>query len=804
MKKYITPILLFILFSLSIFTNAEVVSISKDNQTSLHVASIITDKTSYNAGETVNGSFVLENHSQFAVTGLMFQLLIGTDYVEIAPGIKSSSNILDFSPRQGDISIAKDKSVSIPFKYIIPAFVGGDELAIHIDIYTQSGQLITWGDSDYFNIKKGGEGIMINSAAVVLSNGESFGLGDGPTIYKDKDPKSASIVLSVTNPNDTSITIIPQINLYKQSDMLEIQESKGTSFDLKAKETKQVAIPLPTALYKPGIYLTDIILKDSSGRQLESFVEARYIVGGNIATVQSISVDKEILNNNELFALDALLTGTAPDMSEIRSGKPSSTDSEEKGTVTVNIYNEKNQLVASVKDTFLISGNTVLKKYIKSSASAQALRVSVTVHNDLGELILDYKKNLSADYDIKAAEFEKNHTRPLNKLLFATLLLIIGVIIFFMMKKNRASNAGMMGLFILISAMTLFTPTNARAADSLAITLSPASPYDWQVLNPGQAFYTTGSVWYTACTNAASNIRVNVSSSWGEVHRLGVIDTAGGLNLKDHGFYPHNTTFVAGPFYAPTTPGSYWLLYQGINTDTVYGGQVVDNKWVHIVVPEPPVPPVLTYDGICGSANGVGTSAQPSTNLCSSGTASSVTTQNGKWSWSCTGTNVSGANNISSCLASKTNGDNTGGGITGGGSSSCASGKYCDGVCLLSGETCTADFVPNPNIKLDNEGPVSLKTLVPSPLIGNKGYSCVIDWSDDVFKSYDNYTRCTFTTPLNTINFSPASTTAPTSQTIYDVQVDTLTKMSCVQIDGTATASKEAICRVNWSAVEVN
>jgi hypothetical protein len=802
MKKVITSILLSTLFLLPVFVSAEDLPTNKDNPTSLHIADIVTDKEAYNAGDVVNGSFTLENHSQFAVTGLMFQLLIGADYLEIAPDLRSATKILDFSPRQGNISIPKGKSVNVPFKYTIPAFVGGNELAVHFDIYTQSGQLITWADSKYFSIKKGAAGIVINSAAVVLSNGETFGLGEGPTIYENKDPKTASLSLSVTNPNDTSVAITPQINLYKQSDMLEIQNGKGTPFDLKAKETRQVSIPLLTASYKPGVYLTDIILKDSNDRQLGSFVEARYIIGGSIATVQNISVDKEILGDNEIFVLDALLTGTAPDMSEIRKGRPSSSDSDKKGTVTVNIYNEKNELVTSINDTFLISGNTVLKRYIKSSAPAQALRASVMVYNDLGELILDYKKNLSADYDNKAAESTKKHTSLFSKLFSVILLLIIGLIVLIMMKKSKASGVGMTVLFMLVSAMTLFSPTNVHAADSLAITLSPASPYNWQVVNPGQAFYATGSVWYTACTNAASNIRVNVSSSWGETHRLGVIDTAGGLGLRDHGFYPHNTTFAAGPFYAPTTPGSYWLLYQGINTDTVYGGQVVDNRWISIVVPEPPVPPVLTYDGVCGSANGTGKSTKPSTNLCSSGAASTVGTQNGKWSWSCTGTNVNGSNNVSSCLASKTDGDNTGGGN--GNNNSCASGKYCDGVCLLSGETCTDNFTPNPNIELENEGPVSLKSLNPSPSLGNKGYSCVIDWSSDVFKSYDNYTRCTITSGNQSVSFIPASTTSPTSFTVSNLQVDTSTKMMCTQVDGTATASKEAICRVNWSAVEVN
>jgi hypothetical protein len=55
-------------------------------------------------------------------------------------------------------------------------------------------------------------------------------------------------------------------------------------------------------------------------------------------------------------------------------------------------------------------------------------------------------------------------------------------------------------------------------------------------------------------------------------------------------------------------------------------------------------------DGICGSSNNSSVSAAPSTNLCSSGSASTVG-GSGPWSWSCSGSNGGGS---AACVASKT------------------------------------------------------------------------------------------------------------------------------------------------------
>ncbi len=197
------------------------------------------------------------------------------------------------------------------------------------------------------------------------------------------------------------------------------------------------------------------------------------------------------------------------------------------------------------------------------------------------------------------------------------------------------------------------------------------------------------------------------------------------------------------------------------------------------------------------------------------------------YSWECTGWNGSSFSTTANCSVSW-NPDpvpaqpscnsaapsatvTTSGGMTG-----CQPGMYyCEikqkcipnnqscGICV-AGKNCSDLFVPNPNIQLEKEGSVSLKELKATPSIGNSGYSCVIDWSKDTFKSYDNYTKCTFTSNSISFDFIPASTTSPNSYTLNDVKTDTVSKMNCMQTNDFVTDTVDVVCRVNWVAEEVN
>ena len=123
-----------------------------------------------------------------------------------------------------------------------------------------------------------------------------------------------------------------------------------------------------------------------------------------------------------------------------------------------------------------------------------------------------------------------------------------------------------------------------------------------------------------------------------------------------------------------TGPCSYKSWNAGDGLQTVYTGSTgncTPTQWnfyaiLSTTVTAPPPP----TNGQCGSANGVAVSQAPTSNLCSAGSATSVSGM-GPWTWSCTGSNGGSPASCAAPLQQSSGGgggSGSGGGGTGGGS----------------------------------------------------------------------------------------------------------------------------------------
>jgi hypothetical protein len=838
-KSMLKKFFLFVLILISSFTpsHATVVpegSTSPDNMPtavmpSLSVDKVVLGKTSFSDGDFIEGSFIVTNHSDFSLSNTSYRILVGSNYAEFG-NLKVSNSILDASSIQilGNLAINESKKVN--FKYQIPSGINGSKLAVDINVYSDNSIILTKGSSDYITINGTPASVVFSNAQVKLSTGKLFGLSDGPIIYKDKDPKNASVIVSVNNSTKEEIILTPEISVYNQSNQSLKITSKAKDLKIDAGKKTTQTIDLPNMSYDPGVYFAEITLFDKSHKQIGSKIGARYIIDGDIANIHTLKTDKTVLSKGELFRLNYTISGKPfdisaliePDSKNDKVEKP--TEQKKEGKLVIQIFNELGEIVAVQDEPFSLQGDTIGDVELSAINSAKSIRANVMITNKDGILFLNKDIELSGDYDkISFEEISKIKLIKYISLFLLAVFIVVGIIFI----RKRKVNAGVLGLFIILVVLpiplitngwvlTARTPPHAlnmygQLVDG-APNVSVGAPYDNQTFYEGQSYHFWGYLYYIACSNSVQNVRIQATESvTGQYLDFLVLHRN---QLGGEAVWYENTQFQSPAINVGTKAGAHLLRFRALNAN----GGLFDSTWGYVpynVICNPGrivdssgncsnPPPVVTTDGLCGTADGRGSLTSPTTNLCSRGTASAVTTQNGKWSWSCTGTNTNGAGNIKSCLATKDPSVCIGtcGGILP--DDVCESGIYCDGVCQASGQTCTPAFVPNPNIELENEGPVSLKTLNPSPSLGNKGYSCVIDWGSDVFKSYDNYTRCTITSGGQSLSFIPASTTSPTSFTVSNIQVDSSAKMTCTQVDGTATASKEAICRVNWSAQEVN
>jgi hypothetical protein len=182
-------------------------------------------------------------------------------------------------------------------------------------------------------------------------------------------------------------------------------------------------------------------------------------------------------------------------------------------------------------------------------------------------------------------------------------------------------------------------------------------------------------------------------------------------------------------------------------------------------------------DGVCGSANGTTVSSAPTTNLCSVGTASTVT-GSGPWSWTCTGT---GGGTIASCAALKSG--------SSGGDDGDGSGGVVNGQCVVGGQY--VSIPTNPYLCLRG-------TASPSPV--NGGVNGPWTWS--CLGSGTGHTdalNCSATKIVSGIDSRfNCSNLSMTNPAVSPVNVNNTTTWTVTPLSSCPTCSKV------WSVVDNN
>jgi hypothetical protein len=141
----------------------------------------------------------------------------------------------------------------------------------------------------------------------------------------------------------------------------------------------------------------------------------------------------------------------------------------------------------------------------------------------------------------------------------------------------------------------------------------------------------TASGWQTVALSPPVSITANTTY-------IASYHTAG--HYSDDQYY-FSTQYVNGSLTAPANAGVYKYSTISVFPNLVWNAS---NYWVDVVVASSGG---TVVNGSCGSSNGGSFYTAPTTNLCSAGTASSVTGA-GPWNWSCAG---SGGGTTAQCSA---------------------------------------------------------------------------------------------------------------------------------------------------------
>jgi hypothetical protein len=196
---------------------------------------------------------------------------------------------------------------------------------------------------------------------------------------------------------------------------------------------------------------------------------------------------------------------------------------------------------------------------------------------------------------------------------------------------------------------TATTPANANEPDSSSVELGVKFTSSVSGTVSAIRFYKgaqntgthTVSLWSSGGTKLATAASTSeTASGWQTVTLSAPVSiTAGTTYVASYhtpGYYADNLNYFTpaysnSPLSAPIGAGVY-----AYGTTSAFPNSTWNNSnyWVDIVFN----PASVAVNGACGSSNGADLTSAPTTNLCTTGTASAVS-GSGPWAWSCAGSN---------------------------------------------------------------------------------------------------------------------------------------------------------------------
>ena len=596
-RKIITASLLLITMFFAGSASAQTASgggVNKNPLPEIYVQDLRLERSSYEPGEEVRGTFVIWNYSGFDASGIKYLVSLMGDYKSSGVALKEYDTV----ESEPIFLSAKEKKV-INFSYRLPKMATGERMAITIQAILPSGLPRGWADAP---ISLRGEAAKLEVVSAFIRVGEKdFALGVGPTIAGPKGV--ADLVVTLSNKSATPLDTNP--NLKVGSTSLPLEPIK-----LKAGETRSLRFSLPTFGYSPAVYEGELRFLSSQGIQQTILLPFRYIVGGNMVRIHSLSASQNSnLQAGQTVALTFGYSGTPYDI--VLKKAPTSTTT---NILKIELFNERNRSIGSLEEEMDFNvGNSKTTKIVVSD-SARTFRAVLTVRDKTGQELARYESNLSP---LPASWWS---TLKLSDLIILFVIVLLVAFLFFRRLYRRPQTIAKVGLLVLLIVPALFLAKQAEAFDvvedstkgyKMAVFVSSPSP----TMTPDQEFFVQFNLTAEACVNQAPSFWLHLIYDPQTASNREALKTEFKTNsftltensrvnctalspttsskcsekISDHSLRTFNNVTVSKdgaintnggiPFKAPSTPGVYAIaleihdLGDGDNKGTIVGVQ---------------------------------------------------------------------------------------------------------------------------------------------------------------------------------------------------------------------------------------
>ena len=408
------------------------------------------------------------------------------------------------------ITLGKGQSLDKEINYEAPVGLNG-AYNIHINVSNQKGLGLALGGFGQVNLS--GEGMISLESCYIDIVGQQFDLNEGVDI--DAETEQPILKCDAFNESDKDISANAKIEIRERSPFgVAVKKENLDTQVFKAGEKTSLTynLFLPE---KPQAYDGELVLV-SGDKIVSSSVPLHYVIRGDSATIQNISLDKDDYQIGEMMKISLMIAGDADDFpgarEEVRERES------EKLLVDVSVSNDEGKKCA-VDKNFPIDQKKIINNFdLKVEEDCQNAEIVVKLKNSAGKILDENTFSLRTVKETSnpSEEKENNSSSLLNLFLTFGIILVLATIAVVMM-KNKGNSAKILIFFAIFSSGLLLTDYRNAEAATVAGTYDSVNSYsfvysiDPSTVNKGGSIKAEAQFFWTGCLNASRNITYSFS-----------------------------------------------------------------------------------------------------------------------------------------------------------------------------------------------------------------------------------------------------------------------------------------------------
>ncbi|KKQ47023.1 MAG: Fibronectin type III domain protein [Candidatus Yanofskybacteria bacterium GW2011_GWC2_37_9] len=390
----------------------------------IYVTDLSIPQRQMKAGDEVKGTFTLFNNSQTNAPDVFYLAALVGDFKDNVPTVVYGKRDI------GKTFLAAGEKKNISFTYQLPKTIAGNELGIRVQSVF-AGLYMGWRDAKIIVVGTPAIAKIIDAKLIIA--GKEFVPETGPVVPKSK---GIEYRIKFSNPTTEVITFLPRVKIFNRMSTGELlQKFSGESVTITAKGTSQTIINLPTFDYKSLVYAVELEFIDAAGEVRAPSVTGRYMILGDMATIQSVAIDKDTLAKGETVNVTVFYQPPPFDQFSPTSDRPRVGEAD----VAVTLYDENNALIgAATKKINLDLDETSAVLPLMVTTKAHAIGVTAVISKN-GTELSTYSTKLTPSAETGAKDDVGGLSATSIVVVIAIVILILGAFLLKLIKKNRNS-----------------------------------------------------------------------------------------------------------------------------------------------------------------------------------------------------------------------------------------------------------------------------------------------------------------------------------------------------------------------------